>query len=198
MTRPMQESRDKVAESQFAVRQLQRRPAPVLTAGGTAALQLSGIAQTAAGGLNVAANTWEDMVSVALNRKFTYAFDSEGASSLWSFSNTTGIVQRSETATYVFYASVDWQSIAAGDSMGVAIRVNSSAFWWRNVIVLDGGTSGVAARVAVTGALTTNLFGSGANDARAFVYCNPAATITRAEFTIRRFELVANGTEYSF
>lgn len=164
---------------------------PITFPSGSSSVELSAIASTNTGGLDIPANTWEDAVSVAQLREFTYAFASDGD---WSFSNATGIIERSETAAYVGHAQIAWQSIAVGDVIGVAFEFNGVANRFENVIQVVSGATG---RVSVTAGLVTNL-GFPNPGARAYVYCNPAATITRMEFIVRRFELVADGEEFSF
>lgn len=162
--------------------------------GGTQVVELNAISATDTGGLDIPSDTWEDMVSAAQDREFTYAYDSDG---LWSFSNVTGIIERSEVAQYVAYASVDWQSVATGDIVGVAVQFGSAAYWYRNVQAASAGGSGM--RTSVVGAPGIIDLSAGTGQVvRAFVYANPAATITRAELIVRRFELQSAGTEYSF
>lgn len=185
----------KIRKNEKGIDSLSKRPALFPPAG--AAPPVIHLAGMDGASTTVAANTWEPTVSdngseVAVDRWFDYVFDSDGE---WSFNNLTGLVERAETAVYVMHADADFGGVSVGELIGVAIKVGSGVSVCKNVIPVTGGLTG--ARVSVSAVHVGTLNGGLGWYARPFVYAEAGGDLSSdSSFTIQRFQLLSEGTEY--
>lgn len=193
MTRPMSEPSptQRAMESAYAIRQLQRRPAPAVGARGISAVTLWDYDFVSTGDNLIPDETWTP-IAVGDHR---YWVEGQSTDNNWSVDLDAGTITRQTFGLYALWGSVAFVDNTPGNVYGAAIKIGlSNSFFHTNAFTIENDL--VFRRVTVS----STWWGRLENGATLHCYQKSGGTLElgMVSFTVALLAEMGVGDEFYF